>query len=351
MRKFLNFLLVAIISLTLFACDYVSGTDSESDKVDRKEYSVSIVYRESALGVEKTESADFSLEVGQEKDVEIPVVEDDGTDNALICWVVNGVEAENSVGISSIKVKRTENGATVTVGSTTVDLGKDETLISLSTKYPIVDVYDFSFAYKTNADAELSTQTSTIQLAVGQMNTINLPTIDVENNDTFEGWVVNGQLAENSVSATTVVVSRSESGIQLVIGGSTFNFDTSVFRFELSTKYGQAIVIPPVDQVSYKITIKYQVSENSAYQTDERTVTLDVGEQRTINLPTIKESELEYWKVNGEKAKSSKTATSFTIKRTETGVEVTLGDSTFVFDNNTAIKIETLLFAMWTDNY
>lgn len=355
MKKLLNFLLVVIIALTFVACDYITDGDSDStsqsQSEDLKQYSISIVYRESALGVEKSESGSFSLKVGQKKDYEIPEIADDGTENALICWVVNGVEAEESVGISTISVERTKSGATVTVGSTTIELSQNDTLISLTTKYPVVDVYDLSFAYKTNASAELSTQSSTVQLGIGQMSTITLPVIDLENNDTFEGWVINGQLAENSKNATTATISRSESGLKVVIGDSTLDFDASVIRFEFATKYGQAVVTPPESPITYKITIKYKENEFGDNKTDERTVSLEIGQSRKISLPTSITEEVRCWKVNGREASSSAKAVEFTIERTQNGVKVVLGGSTFEFDNNTAIEIKNELVQNWTDNY
>lgn len=352
MKKLINFLLIAILALTLVACNFVSGDGSEPEKVDRKEFLITITYRESATSVEKTDTAKFSLEIGKQKQVEIPKIEGDGTNEALICWVVNGVDAENSVGISVITVKRTENGATVTVGSTTINLSLNETSITLNTKYPVVDVYDLAFVFKSNANGQLTTQNSTIKLGVGQMETINLPAVDTVDNETFMGWVVCGTLAENSVGVTTATISRNEEGVQVVLGDTTVSLDANTTRIEFATQYGDAPVIPPVTAVSYKIIFEFKTNENGATETDERNIQLEIGESRTINLPEdIPTSLVDYWTINGNAVKPSSSATSITVERTEDGIKIVMENKTFEISGTSVTVAMVVKEEEWTPNY
>ena len=117
MKKILNFLLVTILALTLISCNYVSGgSESESKQVDRKEYTVNVVYKESAIGAEKTEPSKFSLEVGKSRTISLPEIESED----LICWTINGQDAEESADATYVIVERTANGAKVTLGETVV---------------------------------------------------------------------------------------------------------------------------------------------------------------------------------------------------------------------------------------
>ena len=339
MKKILNFLLVTILAMALISCNYVSGeSESESKQVDRKEYTVNVVYKESAAGAEKTEPSKFSLEVGKSRTISLPEIESED----LIGWTVNGEDAEESANATYVIVERTANGAKVTLGETTFELAKDKTEITVATKYEEVDVYELSFSYSTSLNGTVSTENKTVQLTVGSMDSVTLPVVDVESGEVFNGWTVNGELAENSANATTVTISRTETGIQVVLGGSTFTFDADQTTIEFATQYEEQVIPPEPVYDTYELAFVYKTSLDGNLSTSAQSVELTVGDTQTVTLPVVEVEENQTfngWTVNGRLAQNSANATTLTISRNENGVQVVLGESTYNF-NEDVVRIE-----------